>query len=56
MGVNMELFPHVGWANAVPDAETIVALDINGTTVTFVGSGYHDKVHETGLFLSIMSI
>ncbi|KAE9386650.1 hypothetical protein BT96DRAFT_1083528 [Gymnopus androsaceus JB14] len=27
-GVNMELFPHVGWANAVPDAQTIIELDI----------------------------
>ncbi|KAF5385702.1 hypothetical protein D9757_003548 [Collybiopsis confluens] len=42
-GANMELLPHVGWANAIPDAHAIVELEINGTRVSFSGVGYHDK-------------
>ena len=40
----MEISPHIGWANAVPDAIAIVDLSIGGTELSFVGSGYHDKV------------
>lgn len=37
--------PHVGWANAVPDAEATVELSFSdGTVVNFTdGIGYHDK-------------
>ena len=39
----MELMPHVGWANAIPDATAYVELDVNGTSVKFSGRGYHDS-------------
>ncbi|KIK69531.1 hypothetical protein GYMLUDRAFT_33904 [Collybiopsis luxurians FD-317 M1] len=39
----MEIVPHVGWANAIPDAHAVVELKVNGTHVAFSGSGYHDK-------------
>ncbi|KIK64196.1 hypothetical protein GYMLUDRAFT_40485 [Collybiopsis luxurians FD-317 M1] len=41
-GVNMALMPSVGWANAVPDSQATVQLEINGQNITFTGFGYHD--------------
>ncbi|KAF5364721.1 hypothetical protein D9757_012491 [Collybiopsis confluens] len=41
-GVNMAVMPSVGWANAVPDSQATVQLEINGQNITFTGSGYHD--------------
>lgn len=35
--------PHVGWANAIPDANAIVDLTVSGEKLTFLGYGYHDK-------------
>ncbi|KAJ7278909.1 hypothetical protein C8J57DRAFT_980763, partial [Mycena rebaudengoi] len=43
VGQNMEVGPHIGWANSVPDAAGDVHLDIGGTPLIFTGSGYHDK-------------
>jgi hypothetical protein len=43
-GQNMEVGPHIGWANAIPDAASTVELTINGTKLAFAGTGYHDKV------------
>jgi hypothetical protein len=40
----MEVGPHIGWANAIPDAASTVELTINGTKLAFAGTGYHDKV------------
>ncbi|KAJ7614743.1 hypothetical protein DFH06DRAFT_1286249 [Mycena polygramma] len=40
---NMEVGPHIGWANAVPDAASTVDLIVNGTKLSFSGAGYHDK-------------
>jgi hypothetical protein len=43
-GMNTLLLPHLHWANAVPDAQAIVDLDINGTKFSLTdGVGYHDK-------------
>ncbi|KAK7055840.1 hypothetical protein R3P38DRAFT_2682331 [Favolaschia claudopus] len=42
-GETLQVGPHIGWANGVPDAASIVNLEINGTAFTFEGSGYHDK-------------
>jgi hypothetical protein len=39
----MAIMPHVGWANAIPDAVAQVELDVNGTNVKFSGRGYHDS-------------
>lgn len=33
-----------GWLNALPDADAVVDLNVNGTKVQFSGLGYHDKV------------
>ncbi|KAJ7444998.1 hypothetical protein B0H11DRAFT_2341611 [Mycena galericulata] len=43
----MEIGPQIGWANAVPDAASVVDLSIYGVNLAFEGVGYHDKV--TGL-------
>jgi hypothetical protein len=45
-GSNLEIFPGVGWANAVPDADAVVDLTINGRKLSFSGVGYHDKVRK----------
>lgn len=39
----MEMLPHIGWANAIPDAVTRVDLTVGGTQVRFTGVGYHDS-------------
>ncbi|RYP62738.1 hypothetical protein DL769_007197 [Monosporascus sp. CRB-8-3] len=31
------------WSNAVPDADVVVDVNINGTAMNFKGIGYHDK-------------
>lgn len=35
--------PHVGWANAVPDANAVVDVTIGDERLAFTGYGYHDK-------------
>ncbi|KAJ7486776.1 hypothetical protein FB451DRAFT_1228014 [Mycena latifolia] len=42
-GQNMEVSPHIGWANAIPDATSTVDLTVRGTKLAFNGAGYHDK-------------
>ncbi|KAJ7448677.1 hypothetical protein B0H11DRAFT_2161992 [Mycena galericulata] len=42
-GQNMEIGPQIGWANAVPDAASVVDLSIYGVNLAFEGVGYHDK-------------
>ncbi|KAJ7748645.1 hypothetical protein B0H16DRAFT_1663509 [Mycena metata] len=43
-GQNLELGPHIGWANAISDADSTVDLRIDGDTpFAFRGTGYHDK-------------
>ncbi|KAJ6600369.1 hypothetical protein DFH09DRAFT_1128132, partial [Mycena vulgaris] len=42
-GQTMEVGPNIGWANAVPDAASIVNLKIGDTRLAFKGTGYHDK-------------
>lgn len=45
-GQNMQVMPNVGWANAVPDSQGTVKLDIGGSKLDFTGPGYHDKVSD----------
>ncbi|KAJ6535116.1 hypothetical protein B0H19DRAFT_1271765 [Mycena capillaripes] len=45
-GQNMQVGPHIGWANAVPDAASTVGLVVGGTPLAFSGAGYHDKVRK----------
>jgi hypothetical protein len=35
--------PNIGWSNAIPDSHATVDMSLNGTSLTFRGSGYHDK-------------
>ncbi|KAJ0421394.1 hypothetical protein BJY00DRAFT_282198 [Aspergillus carlsbadensis] len=39
------------WANAIPDAEAVVHLTVNGEQFAFVGSGYHDQNWGLGAFV-----
>ncbi|KAM5434274.1 hypothetical protein MferCBS31731_006768 [Microsporum ferrugineum] len=41
--VDMQICPHVGWANAVPDGNASVDMEIAGSRLQFHGSAYHDK-------------
>ncbi|KAJ3551131.1 hypothetical protein NM688_g4907 [Phlebia brevispora] len=41
--LNLGPTPIFGWLNAMPDADAFVDLDINGTSLSFTGIGYHDK-------------
>lgn len=42
-GASEEIVRHVGWVDAMPDTRTTVEFEINGTTLSFAGVGYHDK-------------
>ncbi|KAL4914994.1 hypothetical protein BDW62DRAFT_219719 [Aspergillus aurantiobrunneus] len=42
-GQTMQVAPHIGWANAVPDAKSSVRLMVHGEPLHFHGTGYHDK-------------
>ena len=43
-GQNLEVSPHIGWANAIPDADAVANFTILGRPLQFKGPGYHDKV------------
>lgn len=43
----MEILPGVGWANSIPDADVTVNITVHGSTLSFIGTGYHDKVPTT---------
>ncbi|KAJ7686123.1 hypothetical protein B0H17DRAFT_1013780 [Mycena rosella] len=49
-GQNLEVGPHIGWANAVPDAASVVDLNIGGSRLAFKGTGYHDKNWSDQIF------
>ena len=51
-GASEVILPHVGWVNTVPDARATVEIEINGTALSFSGTGYHDKVCDPVLRLS----
>ncbi|KAF7308243.1 hypothetical protein HMN09_00672200 [Mycena chlorophos] len=42
-GATMLQFPQLGWTNAIPDADAVVDFQVNGESVVFKGSGYHDQ-------------
>ena len=52
-GQSFELAPGLGWANAVPDANGQVNLMLNGEPLQFNGSGYHDKVCTTSIWVIV---
>lgn len=43
-GASFEFAPFLAWGNAVPDSYADVDLVVNGTELSFTGSGYHDQV------------
>lgn len=43
----LEIAPHLGWVNLVPDAMGVVDMKIRGSSLRFQGSGYHDKVGDS---------
>ncbi|KAJ4357674.1 uncharacterized protein N0V89_002250 [Didymosphaeria variabile] len=44
IGANQNLLPDLYWANAVPDANTVVDLQVGDIAIKFTdGVGYHDK-------------
>jgi hypothetical protein len=51
-GASEVILPHVGWVNTIPDARATVDIEINGTTLSFSGTGYHDKVRVPALRLT----
>ncbi|KAJ7449424.1 hypothetical protein B0H11DRAFT_2056792 [Mycena galericulata] len=54
-GQNMEVGPQIGWANAVPDAASVVNLSIYGVELAFEGVGYHDKNWSPVPFLTSLA-
>ncbi|EFQ97093.1 hypothetical protein MGYG_00136 [Nannizzia gypsea CBS 118893] len=42
--VDVQVCPHVGWANAIPDGNASVDMAIAGSSLRFHGTAYHDKV------------
>lgn len=42
----LEIAPHLGWVNLIPDAMAEVDMKIHGSTLKFRGPGYHDKVSD----------
>ncbi|ETS74715.1 hypothetical protein PFICI_13199 [Pestalotiopsis fici W106-1] len=51
-GASFEFAPYLYWANAVPDSYASVDLLVNGTELSFSGSGYHDQNWGTAPFAS----
>jgi hypothetical protein len=49
-GANLEVSPHIGWANAMPDANAIADFTILGEKLQFNGVGYHDKVTPSTIY------
>ena len=40
---NLELMPHIGWVNAIPDSKAYAAIKVFGEDLVINGNGYHDK-------------
>jgi hypothetical protein len=43
---NLKAVPHLGWANAVPNALATVDLSVKGSALKFEGVSRHDKVSK----------
>ncbi|KAF7549275.1 hypothetical protein G7Z17_g6489 [Cylindrodendrum hubeiense] len=42
-GASFDFAPFLSWSNSVPDSHATVDLVVNGTSLSFEGSGYHDQ-------------
>jgi hypothetical protein len=51
-GQKLELSPHVGWANAIPDADAVANFTVLSRPLQFKGPGYHDKVRKFHYYYS----
>ncbi|KAJ9262392.1 hypothetical protein DTO212C5_7947 [Paecilomyces variotii] len=40
---SLQIAPHIGWTNAIPDSKGTVNFNIKGTDLQFEGSAYHDQ-------------
>ncbi|KAL1849531.1 hypothetical protein Plec18170_007439 [Paecilomyces lecythidis] len=40
---SMEIAPHIGWTNAIPDSKGTVNFNIKGVNLQFEGPAYHDQ-------------
>ncbi|KAJ5092646.1 hypothetical protein NUU61_007516, partial [Penicillium alfredii] len=40
---SLEVAPHIGWVNLIPDAMGVVIMTIRGSSLQFRGPAYHDK-------------
>ncbi|KAK2779171.1 hypothetical protein CKAH01_11430 [Colletotrichum kahawae] len=49
-GGSFNFAPYLSWANSIPDSHATVNLTINGTDLSFSGSGYHDQNWGTAGF------
>jgi len=43
VGASLLVSPHLGWANAIPDATAAVNFILDGTPIVYTGVGYHDS-------------
>ncbi|EJU01399.1 hypothetical protein DACRYDRAFT_53127 [Dacryopinax primogenitus] len=41
-GASLEIVPHLGWGNSMPDSLASVNLNYNDQPITYQGRGYHD--------------
>lgn len=48
-GSSFNFAPFLNWGNSVPDSHATVDLVVNGTRLSFTGSGYHDQVSRMTL-------
>jgi len=45
-GASLIVCPHLGWGNAIPDADATVSLTYQGQQISYTGVGYHDTVRS----------
>jgi len=51
------LFDHLGWAVSLPGGRATVSLMVDGSPLTFTGTGYHDQnfIDSNDLFANVIS-
>ncbi|ROV93912.1 hypothetical protein VSDG_06284 [Cytospora chrysosperma] len=54
-GASLADAEHILWMNLVPDAVASVDIKVNGTLVSFNGSGYHDKNWGTNSYSDVLN-
>ncbi|KUI73015.1 Hydroxyneurosporene dehydrogenase [Cytospora mali] len=54
-GASLADAEHILWINPVPDAVASVNIEVNGTSMSFKGSGYHDKNWGTNSYADVLN-